>query len=88
VSRLGAQAPAFHAVEPPELNLSDAPTIVGKAAALGWYHNVLGVKAVKMSRITERTNSRELPSFIVSGQIAYSTRDLFHDLMSARRSAS
>jgi hypothetical protein len=78
----------WRAVEPSELKLSDAPTIIGKQAALDWYHNVLGCKAVKMSRITERTNSRELPSFLVSGQVAYSTRDLFHDLMSSRRVAS
>lgn len=78
----------FRAAEPPELNLSDAPTIVGKQVALDWYQNVLGCKAVKMSRITQRTNTRELPSYIISGQVAYSTRDLFHDLMSSRRAAS
>lgn len=78
---------AFRAAEPEHLELSDAPTTVGKQAALDWYHNVLGVAAVKLSRITERTNSRELPSYLVSGQVAYSTRDLFHDLASSRRAS-
>lgn len=80
-------APTYRAPEPPDLKLSDAPTIKGKHGALKWYNDVLGCKALKLSRITERTNSRQLPSFIVSGQLMYSTRDLFHDLMTARRSA-
>jgi hypothetical protein len=78
-------APAFKAVEPSELHLSDAPTIKSKDGALKWYRDVMGVTGMKLSWIVERTNSRELPSFLVSGGVMYSTRDLFHAVMATRR---
>lgn len=67
--------------------LTSYPTIHGKAGAVAWYRDVLGLD-VKYNAINKAASSGELPSFMVSGALWFATQDLMDFLMSKRRSAS
>jgi hypothetical protein len=81
-----ARVTAFTPEDPPGLALSDAPTIKGKAGAVAWYREVLGVP-VSMNNVTVATNNRTLPSYLIGGAVFYSTRDLYRHITRNRRTA-
>lgn len=66
--------------------LTPYPTIKGKQGAVTWYRDALGVD-VKFNEIKINAASGELPSFIVSGALWFSTQDLYDYLMAKRRVA-
>ncbi|WP_428338796.1 hypothetical protein [Mycobacterium sp.] len=72
--------------DPPGLVLSDAPTIKGKAGAVAWYREVLGIP-VSMNNVTVATNNRALPSYLIGGAVFYSSKDLYRYITSERRTA-
>jgi hypothetical protein len=71
-----------------KLDLSSDPTIKGKAGAVAWYREVMGLTSVGMGLITKATNDRSLPSYKISGAIWYSTLDLWNFIQGMRRSAA
>lgn len=66
--------------------LTPYPTVKGKQGAVNWYKDALGVD-VKHNDIHRKASSGELPSFMVSGALWFSTQDLYDYLMSKRRAA-
>ncbi|WP_375481991.1 hypothetical protein [uncultured Mycobacterium sp.] len=81
-----ARVVSFTPDDPPELALSDAPTIKGKAGAVAWYRDVLGIP-VTMNNVVVATNNRTLPSYLIGGAVYYSTRDLYRYITKDRRTA-
>jgi hypothetical protein len=84
-----ARAPAVTPVSTAttKLDLSNDPTIKGKAGAVAWYRDVMGLSSVGMGLVTKATNDRTLPSYKISGAIWYSTVDLYNFIQRMRRSA-
>jgi hypothetical protein len=84
-----ARAPAVTpvAAATTKLDLSNDPTIKGKAGAVAWYRDVMGLSSVGMGLVTKATNDRTLPSYKISGAIWYSTVDLYNFVQRMRRSA-
>lgn len=80
--------PVLTASASTKLDLSNDPTIKGKAGAVEWYRDVMGLKNVGMGVVTKATNDRSLPSYKISGAIFYSTLDLYNYVQTMRRSAS
>lgn len=76
----------FAPAEPESLSLSDVPNIKGKAAAVAWYRDVLGIE-VTLNNVKAATESRELSSYMIGSAVHYSTRDLWVYLAKGRRSA-
>jgi hypothetical protein len=70
-----------------KLDLSNDPTIKGKAGAVAWYRGVMGLSSVGMGLVTKATNDRTLPSYKISGAIWYSTADLWNFIQGMRRTA-
>jgi hypothetical protein len=70
-----------------KLDLSNDPTIKGKAGAVAWYRDAMGLSSVGMGLVTKATNDRTLPSYKISGAIWYSTVDLYNFVQRMRRSA-
>ena len=70
-----------------KLDLSNDPTIKGKAGAVAWYRDVMGLSSVGMGLVTKATNDHSLPSYKISGAIWYSTVDLYNFVQRMRRSA-
>lgn len=70
-----------------KLDLSNDPTIKGKAGAVAWYRDVMGLSSVGMGLVTRATNNRTLPSYKISGAIWYSTVDLYNFIQRMRRTA-
>ncbi len=70
-----------------KLDLSNDPTIKGKAGAVAWYRDVMGLSNVGMGTVTKATNDHTLPSYMISGAIWYSTVDLYNFIQKMRRSA-
>lgn len=66
--------------------LTPYPTIKGKQGAVDWYRDALGVD-MKYNNIHRNASSGELPSFMVSGALWFSTQDLYDFLMAKRRVA-
>lgn len=67
-----ARVVSFIPCNPPGVALSDAPTIKGKAGAVAWYRDVLGIP-VSMNNVVVATNNRMLPSYLIGGAVFYST---------------
>jgi hypothetical protein len=71
-----------HVPEPPELNLSDLPTIDGRAGVVAlaaeW-----GVPLTE-NRVKRATESGHLPRFIVCAKLRYSSRDVWRWLYGMR----
>lgn len=72
--------------DPPNLTLSDAPTIKGKQGAVEWYREVLGIPVSK-NNVLVATNNRTLPSYLIGGAVYYSSRDLYRHVTRNRRTA-
>jgi hypothetical protein len=70
-----------------KLDLSNDPTIKGKAGAVTWYRDVMGLSSVGVGLVTKATNDHTLPSYKISGAIWYSTVDLYNFIQKMRRSA-
>lgn len=68
-----------------KLDLSSDPTIKGKAGAVAWYRDVMGLSSVGMGLVTKATNDRSLSSYKISGAIWYSTLDLYNFIQGMRR---
>lgn len=71
-----------------KLNLSNDPTVKGKAGAVAWYREVMGLSSIGTGLVTKATNDRSLPSYKISGAIWYSTLDLYNFIQGMRRTAS
>jgi hypothetical protein len=71
-----------------KLDLSSDPTIKGKAGAVAWYRDVMGLSNVGLGLITKATNDRSLPSYKISGAVWYSTLDLYNYIQGMRRTVS
>jgi len=84
-----ARAPAVTpvAAATTKLDLSNDPIIKGKAGAVAWYRDVMGISNIGMGLVTKATNDRTLPSYKISGAIWYSTVDLYNFVQRMRRSA-
>jgi hypothetical protein len=83
VSRTGIHR---RAAEPESLQLNDIPSIKGKAAAVAWYREVLGVE-VTMNNVVAATNNRELASYMIGRAVHYAPRDLWNYVTRNRRGA-
>jgi hypothetical protein len=85
-----ARAPAVTpvAAATTKLDLSNDPIIKGKAGAVAWYRDVMGISNIGMGLVTKATNDRTLPSYKISGAIWYSTVDLYNFIQRMRRTAS
>lgn len=59
----------------------------GKAGAVAWYREIMGLSSIGMGLVTKATNERTLPSYKISGAIWYSTADLYQFVQRMRRSA-
>lgn len=70
-----------------KLDLSTDPTVKGKAGAVAWYREIMGISSIGMGLVTKATNERTLPSYKISGAIWYSTADLYQFVQGMRRSA-
>lgn len=70
-----------------KLDLCTDPTIKGKAGAVEWYRDVMGLSSVGMGLVTKATNDHSLPNYKISGAIWYSTVDLYNFVQRMRRSA-
>jgi len=79
--------PANAATASTKLELSPDPTVKGKAGAVDWYRDVMGLNHVGIGLVTTATNDRTLPSYLIGGAIWYSTLDLYNFVQSKRRSA-
>lgn len=82
MARVAPPAPA----DPPDLALSEAPTIKGKQGAVDWYRTALGIP-VSMNNVVVSTNNHTLPSYLIGGAVYYSTRDLYRHVTRNRRTA-
>jgi hypothetical protein len=84
-----ARAPAVTpvAAATTKLDLSNDPTIKGKADAVAWYRDVMGISNIGMGLVTKATNDHTLPSYKISGAIWYSTVDLYNFIQRMRRTA-
>lgn len=79
--------PANAATATTKLDLSPDPTVRGKAGAVDWYRDVMGLTNVGIGLVTKATNDKTLPSYMISGAIWYSTLDLYNFIQRMRRSA-
>ncbi|ULN33409.1 hypothetical protein [Mycolicibacterium smegmatis] len=59
----------------------------GKAGAVAWYRDVMGLSNVGIGLVTKATNDRTLPSYKISGAIWYSTVDLYNFIQGMRRTS-
>ncbi|OBA71674.1 hypothetical protein A5633_22990 [Mycolicibacterium elephantis] len=73
--------------EPPELNLSDLPTLKGKAAAAEWVIETLGLPCSVVT-IEKALAKGKLSSSLYQGAIRFSTRDLWRWVVLAHRRPS
>jgi hypothetical protein len=79
--------PATGATATTKLDLSPDPTVKGKAGAVEWYRDVMGLSNVGIGLVTKATNDKTLPSYMISGAIWYSTLDLYNFIQLMRRTA-
>jgi hypothetical protein len=70
-----------------KLELTNDPTIKGKPAAVAWYRDSMGLSSVGLGLVTKATNDRRLSSYKISGEVWYSTVDLYDFVQRMRRSA-
>jgi hypothetical protein len=70
-----------------KLELTNDPTIKGKPGAVAWYRDVMGLSSIGLGLVTKATNERRLPSYKISGEVWYSTVDLYDFVQTMRRRA-
>ena len=85
MTRVTTSIPVVNATT--KLDLSSDPTVKGKAGAVAWYRDVMGLTSVGIGLVTKATNDKTLPSYKISGAIWYSTVDLYNFIQGMRRTA-
>lgn len=85
MARTATPLPRIEPALPTSLDLSPDPSIKGKAGAVEWYRDVMGLDNVGLGLVIKATNDRSLPSYKISNAVWYSTVDLYNFIAGMRR---
>jgi hypothetical protein len=88
VSRVHSTTNSSAELRVPEgLELSPAPSVMGRAGAVAWYRDMLRIP-ITANYVKTKTEDGTLPSFLIGGALWYSTEDLYGLVMRTRRSGA